>query len=235
MGEEPHDHPLLPSETFSRSGRPIATPLASARPIASYFDLKSQSEARTAGFAQSGSGSASIRSNGDYDGVVTPRSTSASKPGTSHDAIEINWRRGSQAEKNPPVRPAMHFTSTCSGEVSSDTSAPDILRIPWDRLDDDSILSLLNTPSAMIEVIRVLYQREEDLSKRYEELQSLRSLEAGRESRARLRVKNAMRSLQPSERDVARRVLESVFSDESDEGPTSSGVNADFVSRPMCC
>ena len=85
----------------------------------------------------------------------------------------------------------------------------------------------------MIEVIRALSQRVEALGKGYEELQSLRSLEAGREARARQRVQTVMRNLPPLERDVAHRVLKSIFSDGPDEGPEDSGVSPDFVSRPL--
>ncbi|KAF8340494.1 rab-GTPase-TBC domain-containing protein [Cantharellus anzutake] len=230
MGDRLHAHPLLPSETSSRSGRSRTTNSVTTRPITSYFDLKSQSEARVAELAHSNSGLSLIRGDGSDISVPTAQTSNGALGG---EALEVSWRRTTQSEKSPPQQqPTASPPSAYAEEIRSETPAsPDILGTPWHHQDDNTILALLNTPNVMIEAIRILSEKVEALNKSYGELQSLKNIEAGREARARKRVKKIMWDLRPSERDVARRVLESIFTEESGLDPSNSKADGDLNMR----
>jgi hypothetical protein len=76
---------------------------------------------------------------------------------------------------------------------------------------------MLDTPQSLKDAVRVLSLALEDLSSRHAELQALRHRESGFEERARHRIRRIMWDLEPAQKDVARTVLDSVFSEDSEE------------------
>ena len=185
------EHPLSPQESVRRHRQRTSAP----RPVASYFDLKSQSDARA---AEVYPGQRII------DGNATPRSAD-SRPSLA--SLGVMWKHSSPASSKPASPPALDNPS-------------DILAIPWHLYDDDKMDSLLGSHEVVRQTIRLLSQTLGDVNTGYVALQTLRQRDAGKEDRARKRVKHIMRNLRPSEREVARRVLETVLNDQDDDAPS---------------
>jgi hypothetical protein len=194
------EHPLSAQESARRPRQRAS----SRQPLSSYFDLKSQSDARAAEV---------YPSQHNIDGNATPRSGD-SRPLLA--SLGVLWKHGSPVLSKSTRPPALANPS-------------DILAEPWYQYDDDKIDSLLSSPSEFRRTIRLLAQSLGEMNTRYEDLQNLRQRDAGKEDRARKRVTLIMRDLRPSEREVARRVLEAVFDDLDDDGPSLFHAESDHV------
>lgn len=217
-----HDHPLSPEEpsNFPRRHRGITTSAVDnlERPVTTYFDLKSQSEARAAEFAQESF--VEVSSHTLTEGW-TPRPTDPAPHEVPDHSSNLLWTRAdpyiTSAPKSPRVSPVVSITINDQGlgDVPSDSW---LLTTPWHRQSDEEIEAaiMLSRNITYQHALRVLSSTVEDLGLRHAQLQSLREKDLAKEERARKRVKQMTWDMQPSEREIARRIIDAVFEDEDD-------------------
>jgi Na+/phosphate symporter len=92
-----------------------------------------------------------------------------------------------------------------------------VLSHKWHEYSDDVIHSTLNSSeSSNYTVIRALSSALNNISRVCAELEETHRELQQKESARRQRAEELMKELQPSERDVARRVVQSIFTDDDE-------------------
>lgn len=123
------------------------------------------------------------------------------------------------------------FDDNMRQEVEDELGVPNVsgvLDIQWHELSDENIqsaistLSIVNSPADLVHnpyhtTLRTLSSAVRKLSKARVELEEGRRVLMEKEAARRARATQLMRALQPSERDVARRVLQSLFPEDEEE------------------
>lgn len=126
------------------------------------------------------------------------------------------------------------FDDNMRQEVEDELGTPNVsgvLDVQWHELSDENIqsaistLSIVNSPADRAHnpyhtTLRALSSAVRKLSKARVELEEGRRVLVEKEAARRARATQLMRALQPSERDIARRVLESLFPEDEEEEPS---------------
>lgn len=216
----PHHHPrprrrgtATPSASSSSSTNPnanAADQTQTTRPITNYFDLKRESDARAVTLLAQDVDAFLAQVDGDYPELVTPRSTAVQ--------VSSNLELPSSSSK----RPTSIIASTGNPNTipNTNTEPPpttDVLTTQWHHLDDASLAFLLPSTHALRSALRTLSTALEDITAQHTQQESNNTSAAHThaqfEERARGRVKRLMWDLDERGREVARDVLESVFSE----------------------
>lgn len=219
-------HPLLDDEPSPRAGR--RTPrreraAATEAPSSSgsgYFTLKARLE------------SDSRTGSGNWDGSVRGRNNKAASrapPSTNRGSLPALW----DAQAPTPV---VVVDMAASGSATNDdalyndiatavsgASDPDsvsrILATPWHTLSDSSLYSALDEQGQpQYAVLRTLSAAAERLFELRRELEESRRVLQEKEDARRARGNALLEELPQSERDIARRVLASLFTRDDEEG-----------------
>ncbi|KAI0291382.1 rab-GTPase-TBC domain-containing protein [Multifurca ochricompacta] len=239
-----HAHPLLADEAPSRGRR---ARLGSSRQVdisssesatntrtPNYFTLKERLDVTTQTGSRHGHANwdGSVRGYGKVDRAHTTRDTSATR-----QPLPIVWDK-------PQERPPMFIVGSSKDHLIISSmartaelveidglfpgAASRILATQWHDYSDEAIqsaisaISVSESPASVSShphhtALRVLSSAVHNLTKvRREMEENLRVLQEKEHAR-RLRADELMKELQPSERDIARRVMQSLFTDD-DEG-----------------
>jgi hypothetical protein len=235
-----HSHPLLADDLPSRGrrsrpssrqdqGDPPPADGANTR-TPNYFTLKDRLDAK----AQTGSSNGranwdgSVRGYGKSDRAHTTRETSASR-----QPLPTTWDRPpSFVVGSSKDRLSAGSTARTAELVAIDglptSAASRILSNPWHDYSDEAIqsaisaISVAESPASVSShpyhtSLRVLSSAVHNLTKiRREMEESLRAIQEKERARKQ-RAEELMKELQASDRDIARRVMQSLFTDD-DEG-----------------
>ncbi|KAF5379653.1 hypothetical protein D9615_005777 [Tricholomella constricta] len=234
-----HSHPLSPGDdTPSRSRRSRGNHDSDPqRPTSNYFTLRAQLE------AESSNGSnwdGSVRGYGKGDKDRTVGAKSAGRKGSS-TSLSGMWDRptsaaplfvvGSSRDSTaPPSRvsgarnPDVIVTSESDTETYGPAVTTQVLITKWHEYSDDAIQSAISNIGASESpadvsthpyhtALRVLSSALHNLSRVRVELEENRKILQEKEIYRRERADALMKELQPLEQDVARRVIQSIFTD----------------------
>ena len=219
-------HPLLDDEPSPRVGR--RTPRrerasateAPAGSSSGYFTLKALLE----NDARSGSG--------NWDGSVRGRGTKTAprmSPSTHRSSLPALW-------DTQTTTPTVVIDSTASEPAANDDalyndiataviggsdqdSVSRILSTPWHNYPDSSMYAALDEQGhSQYTVLRTLSAATERLLKARKELEEGRRVLLEKEEARRRRGNALLEELPQSERDIARRVLASLFTSDDEEG-----------------
>jgi small G protein signaling modulator 3 len=137
------------------------------------------------------------------------------------------------------------FDDSLRQEIKDEFSIPnvsEVLDVRWHELSDESIqsaisnLSIANSPTDPVNnpyhtTLRVLSSAVRKLSQARVELEEGRRVLIEKEAARRARATQLMRALQPSERDIARRVLQSLFPEDEEEEQSIHKKQSSTVSK----
>ena len=238
-----HSHPLSVDEAPSRGRRSRGAHDAdsSPRPPTNYFTLKAQLEQDSREVKANLDGSA-----WGYSQAERRKSTeSNSNHRLSSASLAAMWDSKPPAKSGPlfvigappeftltpprtPSRrvPELFFTDHESSEFSP-TLASQVLATNWHDYSDEAIQSTISkigasespseTPIQPYHLaLRVLSSALHNLSRVRMELEANRILLLEKETARRARAEALMSELQPSEQDIARRVIQSIFTDDDE-------------------
>ncbi|KAI0763332.1 TBC-domain-containing protein [Trametes elegans] len=211
-----HSHPLLPEEGVSSRGRRSRGKPSedSSRPSPDYFSLKAKLDGsdkeHTSNTNANWDGSVRGYGKGSRRSVKPPPLivVESSSDGTVVDRSNYEILRDSQPQ-------------TLNGPFSATTTAA-ILTAPWHEYTNEAVRSNVAQYTTEISqglpvdhpcysIIRVLSSAVHNLTRVREELEESRRVLMEKEKAREARVDQLMRELQPSEKDIANRVLQSLF------------------------
>ncbi|KAI0076001.1 TBC-domain-containing protein [Panus rudis PR-1116 ss-1] len=226
-----HSHPLSGEESSSRGRRSRGSRPGTrdkdrdgAKSPSNYFTLKSQLE----GSANEGSKSTSA----NWDGSV--RGYAERKIGKPAPIIVVESASGTIL--SPPRKASGNLQSLFLDANSSSASdkdsdlgiiGPQVLANKWHEYSDEAIqaaISKLSSPTSPSNAtshpyhtaIRVLSSAVDKLSKARAELEEDRRALAEKEQARQERAEQLMKELMPNEREVAKRVLQSLFPNDNE-------------------
>lgn len=218
-----HQHPLSPEETptKSRKARGGKDPASASRPTTSYFTLKAQNE-----------------SEDPWDGSVRGLGRLSAKPSLE----QFPSRQKSSSSLVNMFKPApliiVGGAATDTESTSPNTKlfpstegvavASRVLATKWHEYSDEAIqttiarLAVAETPAEVPSnpyhsALRVLSSALHNLSRVRIELEEQRKLIREKEDARRARAQELMKELKISEQDVARRVMQSIFTDDDEQ------------------
>ncbi|OSC96319.1 TBC-domain-containing protein [Trametes coccinea BRFM310] len=217
-----HSHPLSQEELPSRGRRSRGKPNEeSPRPSPDYFSLK----AKLDGSAETQTRNSTANWDGSVRGYGKGNRRSVKPPPlivveSSSEDVEFNTT--DKYELLTDVIPAR----TTSAFSSATTSK--ILATPWHDFSDDAIRSAVSQYSSeaasdasvdhpCYEIMRVLSSAVHNLTRARQELEASRRVLVEKEAARKDRVDQLLRELQPHEKDIANRVIQSLFPND-DEG-----------------
>ncbi|GBE90104.1 predicted protein [Sparassis crispa] len=216
-----HLHPLSFDEP-SRGRRPRAkNSVEETRPATSYFDLKAQlensAEKQTKNTNASWDGSVRGYGKGGKRKSIKPAPLIVveSTSGTilSPTTMQYDGLHGLFAETNGDAGPIPELQ---------------VLHTKWHEYSDEAIKSTVSGYSAVASpsyvanhpyhsVIRILSSAVHRLSRARQELEESRQMLLEKDAARRERAQALIRELQPSEKDVGKRLLQSLFPDDDEE------------------
>ena len=214
-------HPLSADDISSRGrrsrGKQDIEP--ESRPSTTYLALKAQSEVQRDHTTVNG---ADPKSN--WDGSVRGKRKAPDEKDSSN-SLSVMWDRGPYVfatgeSRNPGTSPlgSPNWRSprlVLPDEEDEDTS---ILSHKWHDYSDDVIhATLSSSESSSHTAIRALSSALNKLSRVCTELEESHRVLQQKESARRTRAEELMKELQPSERDVAKRVIQSIFTDDDEQ------------------
>ncbi|KAJ7471030.1 rab-GTPase-TBC domain-containing protein [Mycena latifolia] len=233
-----HEHPLLPEDvpsTRTRKNRGNQDP--ESRPATNYFTLKAQLEQQNGEANWDGS----VKG---YPKSTSSAPNSARKPGAkaSSSSLSVLWDRDGRtaplfivadsisAASSPSTHPDIFLTADSSNTDEFDPAVKaQVLDTKWHECSDEAIqsaISGLGAAQSPAEVsshpyhsaLRVLSQALHSLSQARVELEQGRKALQEKEVARRARAEALMNELQlVSEREIARRVIQSIFTDDDEE------------------
>ncbi|VDB90834.1 unnamed protein product [Peniophora sp. CBMAI 1063] len=215
-------HPLLDDEPSPRAGRRtprrerISATEAPASSSSGYFSLKArlENDARTG----SGNWDGSVRGRGIK---VPTRASSTSLPGmwdapASTPVVMIDSAASQSATNDDELY--NDIATAVSGGSDRDAVAR-VMATPWHTLSDSSLYSALDEQGQpQFAVLRTLSAATERLLKVRKELEEGRRILQEKEDARRTRGTALLEELPQNERDIARRVLASLFTSDDEEG-----------------
>jgi hypothetical protein len=238
-----HSHPLLADDISARGRRSrgkhdtdIST--STGGPATSYFTLKAQSEAQQGDNSNREDNGAGTRSGNvsNLDGSVrgygkAEKRKSIEGQDLSSNSLSLLWDRSGLP---PPASvpgaphdsglslygsPNWRSPQLVSGENGE---ASDVLSHKWHEFSDESLQAKLS--SIDVEgsspphhtAIRVLSSALHNFSRVCAELEENHRMLQQKEHARRKRAQELMKELQSSERDIARRVIQSIFTDDDE-------------------
>jgi hypothetical protein len=228
-----HSHPLSADDTPSRGRRSRGNQDAepASRKAANYFTLKAQLEQD---IDARGNREGSVR------GLVKPEKRESPDINLNHQSSSTSlaamWDRpvhstsGSMAEyTHSPPRPSSHRTPEFyfTDEYSSSSVSSQVLGTRWHDYSDETIQTAIaklgaseSPPETSILsyhlALRTLSSAYHNLSRARAELEESRILLLEKEISRRARTEALLGELQPSEQDIARRVIQSIFTDDDE-------------------
>ncbi|KAH9930069.1 rab-GTPase-TBC domain-containing protein [Fomitopsis serialis] len=215
-----HSHPLSVEEAPSRNRRSRGkqTP-DDIRPSTDYFTLKAQLESSAEQHTK--------LSNVNWDGSVRGYGKGAKRKNSKPAPLIVVESTSGQFA--PPTSATLDSLDSLVVENVENglTSSSEVLRTQWHDMPDDAVEAALTslqetTPQSSIpshphhSVIRVLSSAVHNLSRIRRELEEDRRLLREKEARRRERAEHLIRELPPSDKDVARRVLQSLYPDDDE-------------------
>lgn len=229
-----HSHPLLPDEIPSRGRRTGSRPNTDSDPprqTGNYFTLRAQLENDTKeapnwdgsvrGYSKTEKQHRSAENN--HSGSLTGMWERPTAPlfivGSSRDSISPQHGSG---YKNPELIVTSESDTNVFGPGPSITAQ--VLAISWHDYSDEAIhaaisnISVTESPAGVSShpyytAIRVLSSALHNLSRAREELEEQRRVLQEKEVTRRERADALMKELQSSDRDIAKRVIQSIFAD----------------------
>ncbi|TFK21482.1 TBC-domain-containing protein [Coprinopsis marcescibilis] len=229
-----HSHPLSAEELPSRIRRSRGSqgPPSDTRPTTNYFALKAQLEQDPGHNGSPSNWDGSVRGYGKTDKKVVGRELLASPslwgspPTTSPLFQEHTGKRNNIIPPKIDISPAAEFTATSefNPEDLGNSVVDQITATKWHEYSDDVIRSkvstIVDTENDRSEpyhtTIRALSSAYHNLCRAHVELEETRRLIKEKELARRKRADNLLQELHPSEKDVARRVIQSIFTDDDE-------------------
>jgi len=217
-------HPLLsediPSSSRGRRSRPSTGSGPPPRNTNNYFALRAQLE-RDGGDGSSWEGSVRGHEQRSTDGVQTA-SSSSSLAGMSTQA-PLFVVSSSRDSASIHAAPELIVTSESDTNVFGTRSAvaTQVLAAKWHEYSDEAIQTTISNLGASADVhghpyhtaIRVLSSALHNLSRVRAELEEERRVLKEKEGARRERADALLKELLPSEQDIAKRVVQSIFAD----------------------
>lgn len=236
-----NSHPLSADEISSRGRRSrgkqdVESSSSNGRPSTTYLTLKAQSE------AQLGDNVSSIRSatapKSNWDGSVRGYGKRKSVEGRNLSSSSLNalWDRsslvppafsiGSPYDSGPSPRLSPNWRSPKlplheEEPLDSTTASSQVLSHKWHDYSEDIIqakLSSIDDASSHPHhtAIRVLSSALHNMSRVCSELEENHRVLQEKDDARRKRAEELIKELLPSERDVAKRVIQSIFTDDDE-------------------
>ncbi|KAJ7595099.1 rab-GTPase-TBC domain-containing protein [Mycena floridula] len=219
-----HSHPLsedIPT-TNGRKSRGIRE--SESRPVSSYFALKAQLE-KDAGDGPSWDGSVrgKLVKKPSRDSFPIPQ-----KPSSSLSVMFDATAESSTPNRSAPLIIVGSPLSPSPALISEpDPATSQVLAIKWHEYSDEAIQAAISTLSASESpaeissnpyhsALRVLSSALHNLSKVRLELEESRKVLQQKEVARRSRADELVKELQPSDQDIARRVIQSIFADDDE-------------------
>lgn len=229
-----HSHPLSPEEQPSRGRRSREPPKSESKATNNYFTLKAQLEHDTTDVPN---WDGSVRGYGK----LYKRKHSDTRP-RDGPSIASLWDTQQQnatsssfvvgSSKDNAIPPDLHDPKFVITEVfDSDQYSPlvtgHVLTTKWHDCSDDAIegaiskLTAMEAPGDVVNhpyftALRILSSAYHSLTYARHELEEHRRLVKDKEAARRHRAEELLHELQASERDVARRVIQSIFTDDDE-------------------
>ncbi|KZT73579.1 TBC-domain-containing protein [Daedalea quercina L-15889] len=215
-----HSHPLSAEEAPSRSRRSRGKqPSDDTRPPTDYFTLKAQLESNAEQHTK--------LSNVNWDGSVRGYGKGAKRKNSKPAPLIVVESTSGQ------IAPPSSATVDSFGSLTTETaengleSASDVLQTQWHSLPDDAVEAVLSslqatTPQSSIpshpyhSVIRTLSSAVHNLSRIRRELEEDRRLLREKEAKRRERAEQLVKELPASDKDIAKRVLQSLYPDDNE-------------------
>ncbi|KAL4250907.1 hypothetical protein ABKN59_005233 [Abortiporus biennis] len=211
MSTPTHSHPLLTEEGSrgrrSRGGRQESE---HTRSLTNYFTLKAQLEEKG-------------KSNANWDGSVRGYGKDNNTRKTGRPTPIIVVESASDVKLAGTSTLESLFSDPVQSGVDSAT-LNHILNTKWHEYSDEAINSEISRLEGSSDVnhpyhttIRVLSSAVQKLTQVRAELEESRRMLLEKENARKARAESLMRELQPPDRDVAKRVLQSLFPDDDEE------------------
>lgn len=239
-------HPLSPDLFTAGGGRRGRSKhdVKEVNSTTSYFTLKAQSEQRREDVSEREAQTVKATWDGSVRGYGNAgrRTTNARGRGASLTAI---WDRPSRPpplfvvspspdhdlQKKSPLSPSRKRNDSIPANEHAQfgpVTTSQVLGTKWHDLSDEDIQSAISrfsvtaspsdtTPHPYHSTLRVLSAALEKLSRARTELEEVRSLLEEKEKARRERANELLKELQPSDQDVARRVLHTLFEGDGEE------------------
>jgi small G protein signaling modulator 3 len=233
-----HSHPLLPDEIPSRGRRNRGNHDSdSKRPAANYFTLKAQLETESPnsnGQNWDGSvrGYSKLEKRRSMDGKSAHKASSSSlssmldRHNSNVPLFVVGPSHESAASPNGSSRrnPEFVITSDSDPDLFGPSVSAQVLATKWHECSDETIqsaisnLSVSDSPTEMSShpyhsALRVLSSALHNLSRARVELEENRRVLLEKEVARRERADALMKELQPSEQEIAKRVIQAIFTD----------------------
>lgn len=223
QGKTPvHSHPLSPEESPPRSRRNRGE--AGARPATNYFTLKAQLEQ---GATEPSSWDGASRSYEKRRAIEVP----GAGPTATATAL---WDKPATT-RTPPlfivgsphdrITPHVRVTADTDGDEAESALSNQILATQWHTYSDEAIqatiakLGTADTPEGhpYHTALRVLSSAVYNLSRVRIELEEARRVLREKEMAKRARAQELLNELIPSEQEIARRVIQSLFTNDDED------------------
>ena len=236
-----HSHPLSPDQiptTKGRKGRlPLATPDSrspSTSTLGNYFTLKAQLEQQD----RSENWDGSVRGYGQTEKRRVVEAHSSVK--MSSPSLGAIWDNPTTIPPTAPLfvvgatqehllTPEVHITPESEVDGVDPTVSAQVLATKWHTYSDEAIQATISQLGASDSpadksshpyhtALRVLSSAVNNLSRARLELEETRKALREKEVAKKKRADALLRELQPSEQEVARRVIQSLFTDDDENG-----------------
>lgn len=194
-----HSHPLSPDETPSRGRRNRGKD--SDAPQANYFTLKAQLE------------------NNGRDGSVRTHSLTTDSRQPSVTSLSHIFDQASRTAPLIVVAPLKEDADTLDIPGVESYLKTQILNTRWHECSDEAIQSAISTLGAhpYHTALRVLSSAVHNLTRARVELEENRKFFQEKELAQCTRAERLLSELRPSEQDIARRVFQSIFTDDNED------------------
>ncbi|PPQ73760.1 hypothetical protein CVT26_011878 [Gymnopilus dilepis] len=226
-----HSHPLSPDDVPSKSRRNRLNPASDSRPVSSasnYFTLKAQLEQNN---LDSPNWDGSVRGYGKTEKMKSlepdssPSLTNMWDRSPKAAPLFIVGSQGDRALTHAP--PEVVVTAEPELDGVSPAMSAHVLATKWHTYSDEAIqasiakLSASDSPADAPSqpyhtALRVLSSAVNNLSRARLELEEGRRLLLEKELARRKRAEDLLKELKPSEQDVAKRVIQSLFTDDDE-------------------
>ncbi|KAJ7239392.1 rab-GTPase-TBC domain-containing protein [Mycena haematopus] len=233
-----HEHPLLHEDVpSSRTRKSRGNQDSDSRPASNYFTLKAQLEQNNAEPGWDGSVRGYTKQRDS-----APSSVHKPKPKASSGSLSVLWDRdarpaplfivgGGDSAGSPSLHPTVFLTESSDAEdfECDPTVKAQILDTKWHECSDDAIQSAISglgvaqSPADISghpyhSALRVLSQALHNLAQARMELELGRKALQEKEAARRTRAEALMDELHlVSEREIAQRVIQSIFTDDNEE------------------
>ncbi|TFK34555.1 rab-GTPase-TBC domain-containing protein [Crucibulum laeve] len=233
-----HSHPLSPEDVPSsgRGTRRSRGSTTDTRPASNYFTLKAKLEQDT---PDGTNWDGSVRGYSKAEKRKSVEGPSGRRGSSSSASLAVMWERPTRvaplfvAESSPDdvphsKNPEFVITSEFDPEEVGHGVTGQVLATKWHEYSDEAIQTAISSVSKTDSpaessshpyhtVLRVLSSALDNMTRVRLQLEESRRLLLERESARRARADELLKELKPSERDVARRLIQSLFTDDDED------------------